>query len=136
MPTAFPFDVFLSHSSADKAKVERIAKRLQEAGLEVWFDKWVIRPGDDILLEIEHGLEGSRTVVLVLSRASMASDWVLLERNTTMFRDPANRSRRFIPVLIDDCLDLVPDTVKRFKHIDLRRPTRKAYEELVQACRR
>lgn len=87
MARSFLFDVFLSYSSRDKARVERVAKRLGDAGLRMWFHKWVIKPGDDILLEIEHGLEGSRTMVLVMSKASMVSDWVLLERHTTMFRD-------------------------------------------------
>ena len=136
MARSFAFDVFLSYSSKDRTKVQRVAQRLRDAGLQVWFDRWVIEPGDDILLEIEHGLEASRTMMLVMSSASMASDWVLLERNTTMFRDPANKDRRFIPVIIDDCLDLVPDTIKRLKYIDLRHPTRKTYEELVETCKR
>ena len=45
MARSFLFDVFLSYSSIDKARVERMARRLREAGLRVWFDKWVIKPG-------------------------------------------------------------------------------------------
>ena len=87
------------------------------------------------MVEVERGLEASRTVVLAMSQTAMGSEWVALERSTTMFRDPANKDRRLIPVLIDDCLELVPDTVKRIKYVDLRRPTKKAYEQIVAACR-
>ncbi|UCE59024.1 MAG: toll/interleukin-1 receptor domain-containing protein [Phycisphaerales bacterium] len=62
-PAEFAFDVFLSHNSKDKDCVRRLAERLRDAGLEVWFDEWVIDPGDDIHLAIEHSLEASRTCV-------------------------------------------------------------------------
>ena len=32
----FNYDVFLSHNSADKPRVRRLAERLHEAGLRVW----------------------------------------------------------------------------------------------------
>ena len=60
MPDNFPYDVFLSHNSADKPRVRRLAERLRAAGLRVWFDEWIIQPGDDIYLAIERGLEASR----------------------------------------------------------------------------
>ena len=69
----FPFDVFLSHNSKDKPQVRRLAERLRAAGLRVWFDEWIIQPGDDIYLAIEHGLEASRCLVLCLSPAALGS---------------------------------------------------------------
>jgi hypothetical protein len=71
----FSFDVFLSHNSKDKVRVRRLAERLRAAGVRVWFDEWVVRPGDDIYLSIERGLEASRTLVLCLSPAALGSDW-------------------------------------------------------------
>ena len=96
----FQYDVFLSHNQADKPRVRRLAERLRAAGLRVWFDEWVIQPGDDIYLAIERGLEASRTLVLCLSPAALGSDWAELERSTVgrgnlPFRDPANAGRRF-----------------------------------------
>ena len=49
----FKFDVFLSHNSRDKPAVRKLAQRLHGDGLRVWFDEWVIRPGDVIYLKIE-----------------------------------------------------------------------------------
>ena len=39
------FDVFLSHNSADKPIVERIAERLKRARLEPWLDAWCLVAG-------------------------------------------------------------------------------------------
>ena len=133
MTTQFAFDVFLSHNSQDKPRVRGLAKKLKAAGLRVWFDEWVIKPGDDIYLAIERGLEASRVQILCLSPAALGSDWVGLERSTVLFRDPANAGRRFIPLLLADC-DL-PDTVRRLKYVDFRQETPAAFDELLAACR-
>ena len=98
----------LSHNSKDKARVHRLAERLRAAGLRGWFDEWVIQPGDDIYLAIERGLEASRTLLLCLLPAAIASDWVGLERSTVLFRHPSNAGGRFIPMQLDDAPSKVP----------------------------
>jgi hypothetical protein len=40
------YDVFLSHNSTDKPAVEILARRLVEAGLTPWLDKWNLVPGE------------------------------------------------------------------------------------------
>jgi len=129
----FSFDVFLSHNSGDKGRVRPVAHELKAAGLRVWFDEWEIGPGDDIYLAIERGLEASRVLVLCLSPAALGSGWVDLERSTALFRDPANRTRRFVPVLLTDCE--MPAALRRYRYIDLRRRSGRAAQELVAFCR-
>ena len=41
----FTHDVFLSHSSKDKAVVRPLAERLRQDGLKVWFDEWLLIKG-------------------------------------------------------------------------------------------
>jgi len=65
---AFPYDVFLSHSAKDKAVVRPLAERLRQDGLKVWFDEWVLKPGDSIPAKIEAGLEHSRVLVRCIRR--------------------------------------------------------------------
>lgn len=131
-PIHYAYDVFLSYSSADKVQVRRLARRLQASGLRVWFDEWTIKPGDDIYLAVERGLESSRTLVLCMSPATFSSNWTALERSTVLFRDPSNVGRRFIPVLLADCT--IPDALRRFKHIDYHNEGRAALAQLVIAC--
>ncbi len=128
-PTEFRFDVFLSHNSKEKPQVRRLAERLRAAGLQVWFDEWIIQPGDDIYLAIKHGLEASRCLVLCLSAAALGSDWVSLERSTALFRDPANKDRRFIPLLLADCK--LPDTLRRYKYVDYRGEAEEGFAQVL-----
>jgi TIR domain len=102
MSEMFTFDVFLSHSSMDKAVVREVANRLRTDGLKVWFDEWVLRPGDSIPAKIEKGLEHSRVLALCMSAHAFGSDWAQLEAGTFRFRDPLNKERRFIPLRLDD----------------------------------
>lgn len=133
MSETFEYDVFLSYNQADKPQVRRLAERLKAADLRVWFDEWVIKPGDDIYWAIECGLEVTRTLVLCLSQAALGSGWVRLERNTVLFRDPSNFGRRFIPLLLADCK--LPDTLRRYKYVDYREETQAAFEQLLAGCR-
>ena len=48
MNTNFTHDVFLSHSSKDKAVVRAVAERLRADGLRVWLDEWELKPGESI----------------------------------------------------------------------------------------
>src|SRR5829696_2478574 len=102
MSEDFAFDVFLSYSSKDKAVVRAIAERLRQDGLQVWFDEWMLKPGDSIPAGIEDGLERSRVLVLCMSANAFGSDWAKLESGMFRFRDPLNKERRFIPLRLDD----------------------------------
>ena len=102
MLNEFQYDLFLSHSTRDKAVVRPLAERLREDGLKVWFDEWVLKPGDSIPAKIEDGLEHSRVLVLCMSANAFGSDWAQLEAGTFRFRDPLNKERRFIRLRLDD----------------------------------
>lgn len=133
MGATFSFDVFVSYNTRDKQQVRRIAESLRSEGLKVWFDEWVIQPGDDIYLAIEYGLEASKVLVLCLSSHALSSDWVRLERSTVLFRDPTNVGRRFVPLLLSDCE--LPDSLRRYAYVDFRQESEAGLEKLVQACR-
>ena len=82
MSKSFQFDALLSHSAKDKAAVRPLAERLRKDGLKVWFDEWVLKPGDSIPAKIEEGLEHSRVLVLCISAQAFGSDWAQLEADT------------------------------------------------------
>jgi DNA-binding beta-propeller fold protein YncE len=131
MNRPFQYDAFLCYSSQDRQRVRALAERLRDNGVRIWFDDWEIKLGDDILLKIEQGLESSCTLILLMSSHAFGSDWVAMERNTTMFRDPVNKQRRFIPLLLEDCD--IPDTIKRFRYIDWRSEDEQEYGKLLSA---
>ncbi len=102
MSDGFEYDVFLSYSAKDTAVVRPLAERLRADGVKVWFDEWVLKPGDSIPAKIDEGLERSRVLVLCMSAHAFGSDWAQLESGTFRFRDPLNKERRFLPLRLDD----------------------------------
>lgn len=70
MAADFQYDVFLSHSSKDKAMVRPLAERLRKDRLKVWFDEGVLKPGDTIAAKIEEGRKASSLAVVMAKSAS------------------------------------------------------------------
>lgn len=70
------YDVFIAHASEDKKElVAPLAHLLQEKGLEVWYDDFVLGYGDSLRREIDKGIANSRRGVVVLSHAFFAKEW-------------------------------------------------------------
>ncbi len=70
------WDVFISHASEDKESfVAPLAKALQDAGLEVWYDQWTLQIGDSQRRKIDEGLAKSQFGVVVLSPSFFAKEW-------------------------------------------------------------
>lgn len=133
MAKEFRYDVFLSHSSKDKPVVRAIAERLRADGLRVWFDSWVLTPGDNISAKIEEGLEYSRVLVLCISAHAFGSDWAGLESGTFRFRDPLNKERRFIPLRLDEAP--IKGSLAQFLYINwLAEEREQEYAKLLDAC--
>jgi hypothetical protein len=62
------YDAFLSHASEDKAWCERLAERLRDEGVRVWFDGWELQPGDHLLVRVNDGLRRSRKLIARLGK--------------------------------------------------------------------
>ena len=126
MSQEFKYDVFLSHSSKDKETVRELAERLKADGVRVWFDEWIIKPGDAIGVKINEGLEKSRVLVLAISANASESDWVTFEHQSILFNDPTNKTRRFIPLRLDD--SEIQFSLRQFAYIDWRNRDEAQYE--------
>jgi WD40 repeat protein len=134
MPESFQYDVFLSHSSKDKAIVRPLAERLRKDGIRVWFDEWEIHPGDSIPSKIEKGLEQSHVLVFCMSEHAFGSDWATLESQTFRFRDPLNKELRFIPLRLDDAP--IKGSLVQFLYVNWLPQTRgQEYSRLLESCR-
>lgn len=127
----YTHDVFLSHSSHDKSTVDKVARWLRRRGLRVWYDTWSILPGASIPSQIDQGLIHSRTCLVFLSPAGLKSDWALLERSIALFRDPSNKRRRLLPVLLAPCT--IPPSLQIYRYVDFRGSSRAAYAQLWSA---
>ena len=134
MADNFKYDVFLSHSSKDKAVVRAIAERLRADKLRVWLDEWELKPGDNIPAKVEEGLEHSRVLVLCMSANAFGPDWATLESQTLRFRDPLYKERRFIPLRLDE--SPIKGSLAQFLYINwLLEDREEAYAKLLDSCR-
>lgn len=91
-------DVFISHSSKDKSTIVRnLASQLRSLQLDVWVDEDVILCGDNILEEIEKGIESAACVALILTPAFFESNWASLELGLANKRNGCS----IVPILAD-----------------------------------
>lgn len=60
-----------------------------------------------------------------MSPSACESEWAVFERNTVISRDPTNRERRFVAVLLEHCA--IPDTIRRYRYMDYRRESREVF---------
>jgi len=68
-------DVFLSYAREDRELAGELARALGTAGWSVWWDRKIIA-GQAFDQAIEHELEAAKSVVVLWSRHSVASEWV------------------------------------------------------------
>lgn len=74
------YDVFISHSSADKDDFVRpLATELQKLGIKVWYDEFELKMGDSLRRSIDQGLINSRYGIVVLSSSFFKRDWTNYE---------------------------------------------------------
>jgi hypothetical protein len=116
--------IFLSHKGADTDWSERLATRLREAGLEVWLDKWEIRPGDSITGRIDEGLERATVLLLVLTPEAVGptARWVSHEWRSLLASRLSGAEATLVPLLVRDTE--IPMSLRDIKHVDFRNPAR------------
>ncbi len=104
--------IFLSYARADLACAERLARVLEQARHEVWWDRH-IGTGREFSAEIEAALEKADIVLVAWSKNAAKSPWVRDE--AAIGRD----SGRLLPVLIDG--GQPPIGFRQFQALDLSR---------------
>lgn len=130
------WDVFVSHSRINKQWVRESVAEWRAKGLRIFFDEDSIQPGEDIVTAIERGLTSSRKVVLILSPASVNSNWVALEQSIALFEDIDEARERIIPVLLEPIdRSQLKISIRKLNAVDLTDPSSRAreYERLLKA---
>ena len=88
-------DIFISYAREDKVCVTALVAALKKQGWSVWWDS-SIRTGEKFSQVIEEALVKSRCVIVVWSKYSVVSDWVIAEASE------ARRRSTLVPIVIDD----------------------------------
>ncbi len=88
-------DIFLSYSTKDRDRLKPLFQALAQQGWSVFWDHQSIHTGENWHRKIEEAINNSRCVVVVWSKHSIQSEWVLEEANKAKSRNV------LLPIRID-----------------------------------
>jgi hypothetical protein len=113
----------MSYSRRELGFVDDLVGKLEGQGYSVWLDYRALIPGTPWKGQIDKGLDESDTVLLVVSKASLASKYVALE-----WQHFLERQERVI-LLIFEAVDLPPE-LEKYEWVDFRGSYQAGLDEL------
>jgi uncharacterized protein YjbI with pentapeptide repeats len=132
---------FISYSSGDEKFARRLYADLQGSGVRCWFAPVDMRIGDRIRNRIDDSIRLQDKLLLVLSEASVSSQWIEQEVETALEKEREQNCEVLFPIRLDDAVMKIrkgwPALVRKSRHIgDFSRredPDRykKAYQRLL-----
>ena len=105
-PVSQPPRVFLCHSSEDAARVEQLYIELGSHGLDPWYDKRSLTPGDKFEQEIERAIQNCDLFLVLLSENSRKQRGFVHKEIRTAIREYQRRSHGsayILPVRLERC---------------------------------
>jgi len=113
---------FVSYASEDRDTfVTGFATKLLENGVEAWYDRWEIEPGDSLVDEIFPAIGEADAVIIILSRNSVKKlkqqSWIRAEHTVSIAKRVVGKLK-VIPVVIDDCE--IPDSLEGITYVKIR----------------
>ena len=94
--------IFLSHTSSDKPFVRKLATDLRAYGHTVWIDEAEINIGDSLIGKIREGLDSVDYIAVVLSKASIESEWVKKELEIASNREIKEKKKLVLPIKLEN----------------------------------
>jgi hypothetical protein len=89
--------VFLSYTTDNLELAKRVAEALQQNGIETWWDRWCINPGDSLRQKIDEGISGCTHFLVLLTEQSIKQPWVNQEMDAGLVRKLHDQCK-FLPV--------------------------------------
>lgn len=99
--------------------------------VHVWIDKWELNAGDSILNWVQRAIKESGALLIVLSKASVASNWCNKELNAGLMRELEESRVIVLPVLIEDCE--IPIFLREKLYADFRTDFEVGLKALIEA---
>lgn len=113
---ANPYQVFVSHATADKWLARAICEKIEATGASTFRDDRDIDGGDDIPEEIRRQIKRSKELVVLLTPESVDRQWVILETGIAW---GWSKKMRITVVLYHVTVDPIPDIIKQKKALHL-----------------
>ena len=123
--------VFISYSHSDKEFVDKLATQLVQHNARVWIDRWELNVGDSILNNVQNAIQDASALIVVLSKASVSSEWCKKELSAGLIRELDERRVVVLPALLEDCT--VPVFLREKMYADFRRNFDSGLRTLIDA---
>jgi uncharacterized protein YjbI with pentapeptide repeats len=94
------YSCFISHSTKDQEFAERLHADLQAKRVRCWFAPHDIQGGKKIHEQIDEAIRIYDKLLLILSDASMSSDWVSTEISKARKRERLEKRRMLFPISV------------------------------------
>jgi hypothetical protein len=118
-------DIFMSYSRREVGFVDDLTHRLEKAGFNVWLDYRRLIPGTPWAGQIDKGLKDAEVILLVVSKDSIASQYVELE-----WRHVLEEKHKRIILAIFEAVDLPPE-LEKYEWVDFRGNYEAGLKELI-----
>ena len=131
--------VFISYSSKDEALATKLVEALEAAGLDAWYTKREVMPGDNWAEKIAGGLKESNAMVVLVTPDALESDSV--QSSISYALGEKAFSRRLIPVIVGDSADFPKDRLpwifKRLHTVNLAKDgqNEEQFKKIAQALK-
>src|SRR5476651_746663 len=92
-----PYHAFLSYSHQDRDAAKKLYKWLTgHAGFKIWFDENHLEAGSPVAARLAEKMSECRNWIILASRNSIASAWVVAERDQALHCATENRNFNLI----------------------------------------
>ena len=95
--------IFISYSHENKEFVDKLARQLVAHNINIWLDRWELSIGDSILARIQEAVDGASALLVILSKASVGSEWCKNEINAGLLRELEEKQVLLMPVMLEEC---------------------------------
>jgi hypothetical protein len=107
------YSLFISYSTYDQEFAERLHADLQAKGVRCWFAPHDLRGGRKVYRQIDEAVRAYDKLLLILSEASMASEWVRTEIAIAREREVEQKKEVLFPI------GLCPfKTIRKWEYFD------------------
>lgn len=93
--------LFISYSSKDETLARRLHADLQASGVRCWFAPEDMKIGDKMRARIDEAIHFQDKLLLILSAASVASDWVEREVEMALAKEHKEQRTMLFPIRVD-----------------------------------
>jgi hypothetical protein len=111
-------DIFVSHSSRDKAAALELARTLNFCAVDVWLDDWELEVGQSLTDEIAKAMDESRFIAILITENYNKTVWTKTEYKKALAREQREGRTVMLPLIVGQAE--VPDFLEDKIYIDLR----------------